>query len=62
VEDVAKMPALYKVYRNRLKKEPNEGKKWFEKIEAETASRLQESMSDNYNPYGRDKSLAPLWK
>ncbi len=35
---------------------------WARKIKNETKRRLEESMGASYEPHGKEKALAPVWK
>jgi exonuclease 3'-5' domain-containing protein 1 len=59
VQDVRLLPRLHEIYDARLRKMPGI---WTRKINNETKRRLEESMAASYEPHGKDKALAPVWK
>ena len=61
-QDVQCLPGLYEVYRARLSIGVPLGPNWYSEVKAETQNRLNESMSERYEPHGRNKALAPAWK
>jgi exonuclease 3'-5' domain-containing protein 1 len=58
-QDVRLLPRLHEIYDARLRKMSGS---WARKIKNETRRRLEQSMAASYEPNGKDKALAPVWK
>jgi exonuclease 3'-5' domain-containing protein 1 len=58
-QDVRLLPRLHEIYDARLRKMSGS---WARKIKNETKRRLEESTAASYEPNGKDKALAPVWK
>ena len=61
-QDVQFMPGLYDIYSTRLRTSFAPNGNWYSRIGSETEKRLKDSMSENYEPHGRNKTLAPVWE
>jgi exonuclease 3'-5' domain-containing protein 1 len=59
VQDVRLLPRLHDIYDTKLRIMSGS---WARKIKNETKRRLEESMAASYEPNGKDKALAPVWK
>ena len=58
-QDVRLLPRLHEIYDAKLRKMSGS---WVRKIKNETKRRLEESTAASYEPNGKDKALAPVWK